>query len=194
LAPAAARLRYTAEEARYLAELYPEGGLILEGQVATESVVKTRASEFQRIHFATHGKLNKRNPLFSSLMLEAGGEEDGRLEVHEILRLDLAADLVSLSACETALGSGYFGSTPAGDDFVGLTRAFLVAGASSVLASLWEVDDRSTPEFMRDYYRNLSDNSKGEALALAQRKAWRSQSNSRHPYFWAPFVLVGAMR
>ena len=74
------------------------------------------------------------NPLLSGLTLEADTQEDGRLEVHEILGLRLNANLVTLSACDTALGSGYFAEVPAGDDLVGLTRAFLFAGSPSVCA------------------------------------------------------------
>jgi len=116
------------------------------------------------------------------------------LEVHEVLDLRLAADLITLSACQTALGSGYFAEVPAGDDFVGLTRAFIFAGSASVLASLWEVNDRSTQELMEIFYRHLREGDKAAALANAQREMLKSGSRSAHPFFWAPFTLVGAMR
>ena len=90
---------------------------------------------------------------------------------------------------------GFFTEIPAGDDFVGLTRAFLQAGSSSVLATLWQVDDRSTVDLMKDFYTHLEDTGvqgdKAVALAQAQR-ALRATEDYSHPYYWAPFVLVGA--
>ena len=118
---------------------------------------------------------------------------DGRLEVHEVLRLDLNADLVTLSACDTALGSGYFAEVPAGDEFVGLTRAFLSVGSNSVMATLWEVDDRSSVQLMQQFYTRLEGSGanadKSAALMLAQQQL-RSTKGYEHPYYWAPFVLV----
>lgn len=99
---------------------------------------------------------------------------------------------MTLSACETALGSGYFSEVPAGDDFVGLTQAFLLAGTSSVLATLWEVNDRSTSEFMTGFYRRLHGEESAVALAAAQRRMLVGATRFRHPYYWAPFVLVGS--
>jgi len=87
--------------------------------------------------------------------LEPDAREDGRLEVHEILGLRLKADLVVLSACDTALGSGYLAEVPSGDDIVGLTRAFMFAGSPSVIASLWAVNDQSTMRLMRAFYGRL---------------------------------------
>ena len=108
--------------------------------------------------------------------------------------LELDADLVTLSACETGLGSGYFAEIPAGDDYVSLTRAFLYAGSAMVLATLWEVDDASTLRLMKQFYGDLSEAVQGEdktgALTRAQR-AMLSSDEYKHPYFWAPFVMVG---
>jgi CHAT domain-containing protein len=145
------------------------------------------------VHLATHGYFNKLNPLLSRLELEPGGGDDGRLEVHEVLGLRVPADLITLSACETALGSGYFSEVPAGDDFVGLTRAFLFAGSASVLASLWEVNDRSTLEFMEVFYSQLQERGRAAALATAQRQMLHAGGRYAHPYFWVPFTLVGDM-
>jgi len=143
---------------------------------------------------ATHGYFNKKNPLLSGLELEADDSDDGLLEVHEILGLALNAQLVTLSACQTGLGSGYFNEIPAGDEFVGLTRAFLLAGSHSVLASLWAVDDRSTVDLMKSFYYRLntsgSEISQAAALTLAQREL-RASKEYGHPFYWAPFVLVG---
>jgi CHAT domain-containing protein len=193
LGPARAQLRYAGEEVRSLARYLPSDPLVLVGPRATESSFKEKAGSYRVLHLATHGYFNKRNPLLSGLDLEPGEREDGRLEVHEILDLRLDADLVTLSACNTALGTGYFAEVPAGDDFVGLTRAFLLAGSPSVLASLWEVNDRSTLQLMRRFYRNWREADKAVALALAQREMLAAAGAYRHPYFWAPFVLAGSM-
>ena len=163
---------------------------VLIGKKATESSFKALAGGYRMLHLATHNTWNRLNPLLSGLELEPGSGEDGRLEVHEILNLRLAADLVTLSACETALGSGYQGTTPIGDDFVGLTRAFLHAGSGGVVASLWEVDDESTLDLMQRFYTQLSDKDPAAALAEAQR-AMLNPSRPMDPYRWAAFVVVG---
>lgn len=194
LAPRRSRLEHAQQEVRSISRFFPRRHLLLEGPRATEASFKTKSGSFSVLHLATHGYFNKLNPLLSWLELEPGGGEDGRLEVHEVLALRLAADLITLSACETALGSGYFAEVPAGDDLVGLTRAFLFAGSASVLASLWEVNDRSTLELMEIFYRHLREGDKAAALATAQREMLHSGGRYAHPYFWAPFTLVGAMR
>jgi CHAT domain-containing protein len=191
LAPSSASLRYASQEVREIGALYPNRARALIGAKATESSFKRIADRYQIIHFATHGFFNKLNPLFSGVQLEADGQEDGRLEVHEILGLHLHARLVTLSACETALGSGYFAELPAGDDFVGLTRAFLMAGSSSVLATLWQVNDRSTLGLMKSFYRRLPRQETANALAHAQREMLAGPARFRHPYYWAAFVLLG---
>jgi CHAT domain-containing protein len=104
------------------------------GSAATEALFRREASGERILHLATFGVFNKQNPLFSYVELAPGEGQDGHLEVHEVLGLELAADLVILSACQTALGSGAIADVPAGDDWVGLTHAFLFAGASQVLA------------------------------------------------------------
>ena len=114
--------------------------------------------------------------------------------MHEILGLRLSANLVVLSACDTALGGGYFAEVPAGDDIVGLTRAFLFAGSPSVVASLWAVNDQSTMRLMGGFYGQLAGSGKAEALAEAQRAFIESGGRYAHPYFWGAFVLVGQMK
>jgi CHAT domain-containing protein len=166
------------------------------GDAATESAFKNSADQYRVLHLATHAYFNKLNPLLSGLQLEPDETNDGLLEVHEILELKLGSDLVTLSACETGLGSGFFAEIPAGDDFVGMTRAFLQVGSAAVLATLWEVDDRSTVDLMKSFYRNLdaagAGRDKAAALADAQRSL-RTSDKYQHPYYWAPFVLVGVM-
>ena len=196
MAPARSRLRYAPEEARFIDTLFEPHSRLLVGAGATESQFKKLAGDFTVVHFATHGVFNKANPLLSGLELEADTQDDGLLQVHEVLDLRLRANLVTLSACETALGSGYFSDFPAGDEFVGMTRAFLTAGTAAVLASLWDVDDRASVTVMRQFYERLQQSADGAgvatALADAQRHL-RASNHLRHPYYWAPFVMVGSM-
>jgi len=166
-------------------------GLAVMGEAATEDLFRRQAPSGRVLHLATFGILNKHNPLFSYVELASGGGHDGRLEVHEIFGLSLTADLVVLSACQTGVGSGSLADVPAGDDWVGLTRAFLQAGARSVVATLWSVEDWSTASFMERFYSEYS--SGGDpvhALALAQRAALAAPATS-HPFAWAGFIIVG---
>jgi len=196
LAPERSRLQHASEEVQAIDTLFQPDSHALLGKLATESTFKQLASQYRLLHLATHSYFNKLNPLLSGLELESDESNDGQLELHEILGLKLDADLVTLSACQTGLGSGYFAAMPAGDDFIGLTRAFLYAGSTSVLATLWEVDDASTLGLMKNFYGGLTQDAtyedKASALANAQRAFLSSESYS-HPYYWAPFVLVGEM-
>jgi CHAT domain-containing protein/Tfp pilus assembly protein PilF len=193
MAPASTRLRYAQQESQNVSNFFPNQHLLLLGSRATESSFKRLAGQYDVIHLSTHGYFNKLNPLLSGVELESDAQEDGRLEVHEILGLRLKAKLVTLSACDTALGSGYFAEVPAGDDLVGLTRAFLFAGTPSIMASLWEVNDLSAVRLMNNFYRGLEQSDKATALANAQREM-RTRGMYRHPYYWAPFVMVGQMK
>ena len=196
MAPASSRLRYAPDEARSVNALYEPESRLLIGDAATESSFKALAGNFSVLHLATHSDFNKLNPMFSSLQLEGDDDNDGRLEVHEVLKLQLNAELVTLSACDTALGSGYFSDVPAGDEFVGLTRAFLSVGSDSVMATLWEVDDRSSVQLMQQFYERLNDPdaNAGKSAALMQaQQQLRSTDGYEHPYYWAPFVLVGKL-
>lgn len=194
MAPERARLQYAPQEARSVSEIFLPDAELLAGKSATEFAFKRDAGAYRYLHLSTHGYFNKFNPMLSGLELEADGVDDGLLEVHEILGLDLGAGLVTLSACETGLGGGFFNEVPAGDDFVGLARAFLLAGSESVLASLWKVDDRSTVELMKTFYLRMDASGAAEgsarALALTQRQM-RTSKQFNHPFYWAPFVLMG---
>lgn len=165
---------------------------VLIGSTATESAFRRDAPGRRVLHLATYGILNKNNPLFSFVQLEAGDGQDGRLEVHEVFGLGLSADLVVLSACQTGLGSGALSDVPAGDDWVGLARAFLHAGAGNVVATLWPVDDWATAALMERFYERYSAGAEPvRALAAAQRALLR-ESATGHPFYWAGFVHVGA--
>lgn len=192
LAPSISKLQFTSGEVRAVAAAFGHHATAIVGPKATETWFKQFAGDYDVIHFATHGFFNKANPLFSGVQLEPDAQNDGRLEVYEILALHLRAQLVTLSACETALGGGYFSEIPAGDEFVSLTRAFLSAGASTVIASLWEVNDSSTARLMRSFYRKLSENTPSLSLAMAQRSMLHGDSAHRHPYYWSAFVSVGS--
>jgi CHAT domain-containing protein/Tfp pilus assembly protein PilF len=192
LAPSVSKLQFTSGEVRVVAAAFGRGATAIVGPKATETWFKHMAGNYDVIHFATHGFFNKSNPLFSGVQLESDAQNDGRLEVYEILGLHLRAQLVTLSACETALGSGYFTEIPAGDEFVGLTRAFLSAGASTVIASLWEVNDSSTARLMRSVYGKVSVDSPSLSLAVAQRSMLHGDKEHRHPYYWSAFVVVGS--
>src|SRR5579862_1632053 len=189
-APSSSGLRFAAEEARDLGKIFAPASEVVVGTDATKARFKRTAGQYQFLHAATHGFFNKTNPIFSGLQLEPGDDDDGRLEVHEILQLTLKARLVTLSACDTALGSGDFTEMPAGDEFVALDRAFLEAGSDAVLASLWKVNDRSTLTLMNRLYRNLRNSNGAQALAGAQRSLI-GDPRYRQPYYWAAFILVG---
>ena len=146
------------------------------------------------MHLATYGVLNKRNPLFSFVELAPGGGHDGRLEVHEVFGLRLQAELVVLSACQTGLGTGALGDVPTGDDWIGLTRAFLHAGAANVVASLWSVQDRATADLMERFYAGYATSADPtRALAVAQR-ALLAAPATVHPFYWAGFEVAGRGR
>jgi CHAT domain-containing protein len=146
------------------------------------------------LHLATYGVLNKHNPLFSFVELQSAGESDGRLEAHEVFGLDLSADLVVLSACQTGLASGALADVPAGDDWVGLTRAFLHAGAARVVATLWPVQDLATAALMERFYeRYVEAADPTRALAEAQRALLAAPATA-HPFYWAGLVSVGGAR
>jgi len=164
---------------------------VVSGGAATEAAFRREAPTRRVIHLATYGVLNKQNPLFSFVEFAPDGTDDGRLEVHEVFGLDLAADLVVLSACQTGLGSGALGDVPAGDDWIGLSRAFLSAGALRVLATLWPVQDQATATLMERFYQGYTVGSDpGRALAEAQR-SMLSVPATASPYYWAGFELVG---
>lgn len=208
-------LEFAELEAKEIRGLYPQSTVLLRRD-ATEQKGKTLSPQHDIIHFATHAELREDDPLSSAILLAKDGKEDGRLEVKEIFGMDLKAGLVVLSACETGLGK-----LSSGDELVGLTRAFIYAGTPSVVASLWKVEDSSTAALMASFYKNLKTMTKVEALRQAQLGLIKGEASSdllarrgiggigklgempsseppapsmistSHPYFWAPFILVG---
>jgi CHAT domain-containing protein/tetratricopeptide (TPR) repeat protein len=167
--------------------------LVLKREQATEARTKAALRGATVAHFATHAILDDANPMYSRLMLARDGQavEDGWLESWEVARLELNADLVVLSACETARGR-----VGGGEGVVGLAWSFFLAGASSTLATQWKVASDTTAGFMIDFHRSLRAPATNPALHKAQavREAQlRSIRNKRtsHPFHWAPFVLLG---
>jgi CHAT domain-containing protein len=192
MAPQPDVLANSAAEVQRISRGEPSAEVVV-GSRATEGLFRELAPDRDVLHLATFGVLNTRNPLFSHVQLNPDETSDGRLEAHEVFGLQLSADLLVLSACETGLGSGLRHDVPPGDDWVGLVRAFLYAGARSVVASLWRVDDQATAILMERFYTGLeSGRSKARSLADAQRAMLREPGHA-NPFYWAAFQLSGGV-
>jgi CHAT domain-containing protein/Tfp pilus assembly protein PilF len=185
------QLPNTRSEVLEISGLFPQGqSRVFLGSEAREEIVKSeQLDQYRYIHFATHALIDDKSPGRSGIVLSLGDDskEDGVLQMREIMRLKVNVSLVTLSACSTGLGKLYDG-----EGIVGLTRAFLYAGADSVVVSLWNVNDYATADLMKDFYRNLTRGmTKDDALRQAKLAMLKSRGEWRHPYFWAPFVLIG---
>ena len=178
-------LVYAQDEAINIANILPKSTVLLRKK-ATETAFKTYGGGFDFIHFAAHGQFNAEAPLKSAIMLAKDAQSDGMLTVDKLYSMKLNADLVTLSACETGLGK-----IANGDDIVGLTRGFLYAGSSSIVASLWKVDDLATSHLMIKFYSNLMKSDEREALRSAQLD---TKEKFPHPFYWASFQLTGNSR
>jgi CHAT domain-containing protein len=190
------RLVFSNEEAEIITRFAP-GNLTLKAtgfEANRKLVASGELGRYRIVHFATHGLINSEHPELSGLVLslvdENGKPQDGFLRMSEIFNLRLPADLVVLSACQTALGKEI-----KGEGLVGLTRGFMYAGAERVVASLWQVDDQATAQLMRYFYRGmLKENLRpAAALRVAQIEMSRS-SRWSSPYYWACFVMQGEWR
>ncbi len=186
------RLPFAAQEVEVIGRLFSaDQRTVWTGPQALEDSLYAACSQgsYRLLHFATHGVIDSLLPERSHLLLATTTQShcDGVLSVDEIEQLPLQADLAVLSACETGLGG-----VVRGEGVMGLARAFLFAGARSTVVSLWNVQDRSTSEFMSQFYRRLSrgDTSIGKALWEAKTEMRRT-AEFAHPFFWSPFVLVG---
>jgi CHAT domain-containing protein len=181
-----------AAAARTIGELYGVEPLL--DQDATEAALREQAAQARILHLGAHGVFDAQRPLASHIQLAASDDTDGQLTVAEVYELDLAqTDLVVLSACETQVNQLSNPDDPlavtAGDDLVGLTRAFFVAGTPTVVATLWQVEDQPSRLLMERFYTYLRDGtSKAEALRRAQLDV---RADYPDPYHWAGFVLVG---
>jgi CHAT domain-containing protein/tetratricopeptide (TPR) repeat protein len=187
------RLPFSRREAEEITRLVPRGTLLKATDFdASRTLVTEGGLDDRRVlHFATHGLLDSEHPDLSGLVLslvdEKGAARDGFLRMHEIYNLRLPADLVVLSACQTALGRDI-----RGEGLFGLTRGFMYAGARRVVASLWQVDDESTAELMKRFYRAMLKERRrpADALRTAQLELSRDRRWSA-PFYWAGFVLQG---
>src|SRR5262249_18812353 len=166
------------EELRVLGRVYPDS-IRLAGADATKASLIRHAPQARFLHLASHGSFRRDNPMFSFLKLA-----DSRLNFYSLLDLKLRAELVTLSACRTGVNMIF-----PGDELHGLMRGFLYAGAPSLVVSLWAVSDRSTAEFMGEMYSRIA---QGETKRRALQQAQLAVKDSYgHPYYWAPFVLMG---
>ena len=166
------------DEISVLSKLFPDA-VTLSGINATRANLFEAAPSARFLHLASHGYFRRDNPMFSFLKLN-----DSNLHFYNLLDLELKAEMVTLSACHTGVNKVF-----PGDELHGLVRGFLYAGAPSVVASLWAVNDQSTAEFMRVMYSQLRE---GESKRVALRKAQLATKEAYgHPYYWAPFVLMG---
>lgn len=179
-------LSYAGAEVEAIAALYDTRAYV--GRLATESRFRANAPQADILHLAVHGVYQPSTPLFSRLGLAPGSGHDGFLEVHEILGLDLQnANLVVLSACESAVGD-----RTDGDEIVGLTRAFLTAGAPAVLSTLWSIDDAASAYLMEQFHAYLLKEEMSAAQALRQAQLdTLAQNGWDNPHFWAAFTLTG---
>lgn len=179
------------QEVKALGRLYgATRSKVYVGAEAREDRVKTEAGRAKILHFATHGILNNESPMYSHLALAQGGpSEDGLLEAWELMQLNLHADLVVLSACETARGR-----IGAGEGMIGFSWAMFMAGVPSIVVSQWKVESAGTRDLMVNFHRGLLSTSarttKSEALREAALKVMKNPQTS-HPFYWGAFVLVG---
>lgn len=188
----------TRDEVEAIVGLFGKSARAKLGSEATETVVKREAKNAGILHFASHGWMDEVMGLSSGLALsqpealgrEPTADDDGLLQAWEIFEhVRVNADLVVLSACQTALGQDLNG-----EGLIGLTRAFLYAGAQSVVVSLWDVSDVGAAEFMKAFYQELR---KGATKDVALQRAMTTMyinPTRRHPFYWAAFILVGDWR
>jgi CHAT domain-containing protein len=187
------RLAHASEESDAILALLPFGaGMVAKGfDARRETAMSSLVGEYRIVHFATHGFLNSEHPELSGIVLTMvnrdGSKTNGFMPLQDIYNLNLSADLVVLSACDTALGKDV-----KGEGLVGLTRGFMSAGSKSVVASLWKVDDRATAALMAEFYKSmLSDNMPPAAALRSAKQKIRQGKSWSAPYFWAGFVLQG---
>jgi CHAT domain-containing protein len=190
-----ARLPYSRKEALAIASLVPEGQqkILLDFDVNYQTATSAELGQYRFVHFATHGLLDTQDPELSGILLslvdrEGKPQANGILRLGDVYNLRMPVEMVSLSACETALGKSI-----RGEGLVGLTRGFMYAGAPRVMASLWKVEEEATAELMKTFYEGVLGRQQlrpAAALRQAQIEMWR-RPNRRAPYFWSAFVMQG---
>ncbi len=195
LAPFPRELPATAQEAEALRAAFPRTSVRL-GDAASEGALRRALAASGIVHVATHGVLNAVSPMFSRLELArrgSGPDDDGRLEVHEVLGLSVRSPLVFLSGCETGAAVEWTDDPVRGTADLTLAQAVLSAGASNVVVTLWRIDDDGAADFAGRFYRGLAGNDAMEALAAAQRGMATGQRWAS-PYYWAGYTLTGSGR
>ena len=184
------RLPSTRKEVESIASLFkPAEYKLYFGREATKAaLLREHLAGYRVLHLATHAVIDERVPARSGVVLSGSGAEDGILRVPDVFNLDLDADLVVLSACQTGLGK-----LVKGEGMVGLTRSFLYAGSSRIAVSLWEVNDMAIAELMESFYHGMRGGAPPAAALRAAKLAMLASARPayRHPYFWAPFVITG---
>ena len=191
-----ARLRFSRQEADQIVRFASEGKKLeaVDFAASRASATSPELARYAIVHFATHGLINNQHPELSGIVLslvdEHGRPQNGFLRLYDIYNLKLQADLVVLSACQTALGKQI-----KGEGLVGLTRGFMYAGAPRVVASLWQVDDRATAQLMGRFYEAMLGQGlkPAAALRLAQVAMWK-EKRWQGPHYWAAFTLQGEWR
>jgi CHAT domain-containing protein len=180
-------------EAEEVFSLIPrqQGMKALSFDASRQTVIGDQLANYRMLHFATHGLVDNEVPELSGIVLSMfdrqGRRQDGFLQLYEIYNLKLSADLVVLSACQTAMGKDI-----KGEGIVSLTRGFMHAGAPRVVASLWNVDDSATADLMVRFYREMIVNKLRPAAALRSAQLELSKEKRyQSPYYWAGFVLQG---
>jgi CHAT domain-containing protein len=190
------RLLFSRQEAGAIFSLSQQAGAMsaLDFDASLKTVISTEMKQYRIVHFATHGILNNEHPELSGLVLslvdKQGNSQNGFLRLYNIYNLNLEADLVVLSACQTALGKQI-----KGEGLMGVTRGFMYAGAARVVASLWKVDDEATAELMRRFYTAMMKEGHRPVEALrAAQLGMQKQERWQSPYYWAGFILQGEWR
>jgi CHAT domain-containing protein len=167
-------------EVQSVASILPQTDLFLGGQ-ATADILKKKGAQSAILHIATHGTYRQDNPMFSGIKLG-----DGYLNLYDLYQMRLSARHVTLSGCATGMNV-----VAAGDELLGLQRGLFCAGAASLLLSLWDVHDRSTAELMQAFYKSFTET--GDMAVSLQSAMMLLRRENPHPYFWAPFVLIGQL-
>ena len=188
-------LLYTKRELKNLTDIAGSQSHVVSGfEASRKTLDNLDLSQYSILHFATHGLLDPKRPehsgFFLSMIDQAGRPQDGFITMQDVYRLHAPVDLVVLSACRTGLGKDV-----RGEGLIGLTRGFMYAGASSVVASLWRVDDEATAELMKQFYTNMLQKGMRPAEALrSAQNTLRQNPEWQSPHFWAGFVLQGEFK
>jgi CHAT domain-containing protein len=180
-------LPFAEQELHAIGRTFRDRTRILSGASARESGLRDGSlAQYPVLHFATHGLVSDVQPKRSGLLLAPETGEDGLLQMGEIYGLGLNANLVVLSACQTALGREI-----TGEGLIGLSRAFFYAGARSVVATLWNLNDRFAAEFVERFYRELNQGHSSEEALRRAKVAYVNHPRYSHPFYWSSLVMLG---